>query len=73
MRGPYLSAGLLEQLEGLLDQLPDVQLLPLGVLDLVPDVGVAVFEQVEYWQDLPVCYFHKKDFFLTLRSPLIYR
>ena len=44
----------LEHLEGLLDQVAQVQTLPLAVVDLVTDVGVALLEKVHHGQNLSV-------------------
>ena len=43
-----------KQLEGLLNEVTQVNLLSLGVVDPVSDVSVAVFEEVEHGQDLAV-------------------
>jgi hypothetical protein len=44
----------LKHLEGLLDQVPQVQTLSLAVVNLVSDVCVALLEQIHYRQDLSV-------------------
>ncbi len=43
-----------EHLEGLLDQVAQVQTLPLAVVDLVTNVGVALLEKVHHGQNLSV-------------------
>jgi len=44
----------LEHLEGLLNQVAQVQTLPLTVIDLVTDVSVALLEKVHDGQNLSV-------------------
>jgi len=44
----------LKHLQGLLDQVAQIQTLSLAVVDLVADVGVALLEQVHHRQDLSV-------------------
>lgn len=44
----------LEHLEGLLDQVAQVQTLPLAVVDLVTDVSVALLEKIHDGQNLSV-------------------
>ena len=44
----------LEHLEGGLDQVAQVEALPLAVVDLVAEVVVFDFEQVQHGQDLAV-------------------
>ena len=50
----YLSAGLLQQLEGLSDEVAQIQPLSLVVVDFVTYTCVVVPEDVEDGQDLPV-------------------
>ena len=50
----YLSAGLLEQFQGLYNEVAQVAALALVVLDFVADVGIAVSEDVEDGQNLAV-------------------
>ena len=52
-KGIFPTVGL-EHLEGLLDQVAQVQTLPLAVVDLVTDVGVALLEKVHHGQNLSV-------------------
>ena len=50
----YLSARLFHHFQGLIDQISQILLLPLGIVDFVSDVYVGVFEEVENREDLPV-------------------
>ena len=49
-----LATGLFEELEGLADQVAEVETFSLTVLYFVSDAGVTVSEDVENWEDLPV-------------------
>jgi len=51
--GIFSTMGL-EHLKGLLDQIAQVQTLPLAVVDLIADVGVALLEKVHHGQNLSV-------------------
>ena len=58
------SASLLQDLEGLLNQVADVLMVPLVVVNAVPCVQVVVLEYVEYGQELP----ESSKFQLTLAT-----
>lgn len=49
-----LSSGLLQKLEGLRNQIAQVESLSLAVLDLVAAVGVTISKDIENWEDLSV-------------------
>jgi hypothetical protein len=45
---------LLQEFQGLSDEVPQIKSLSLAVFDLVPDARVIVAEDVENWQNLTV-------------------
>lgn len=49
-----LSSRLLEQFQGLSDEVAQVESFSLAVFDLIADAGVVVAEDVEDGQDLPI-------------------
>jgi hypothetical protein len=53
-RDGYISAGLLEDFEGFLDELAEVELLALAVIDGVADVDGLLLVQIEDGEDLAV-------------------
>ena len=44
----------LKKFERLLDQVTEVECLPLSIIDLISKILVLRFVQVQHWEDLPV-------------------
>lgn len=71
MRGKYIAARLLEQLQSFLDEVPQIELLALGVVNGVAKVLVLLSVKVEYRQDLSVVRHQRLSHVIRARHQLL--